>query len=166
MSVLDNSSIYAYYGLGREHDRLSIDPRGVLEFERTTEIVLRRLPAAPAVVADIGGGPGRYTLWLADNGYEVEHRDLMPLHIQQLNASRGAHQAIRARVADARALDLADESVDAVLLLGPVYHLPQVRADPCAARGMARGQAGRSRLRRGHLPVGAAARRRTALADV
>jgi SAM-dependent methyltransferase len=123
MSVLDNSSVYAHYSLGRERDRLSIDPRGVLEFERTTEIVLRRLPAAPAVVADIGGGPGRYTLWLADNGYVVEHRDLMPLHIEQLNASRGAHQAIRARVADARALDLADESVDAVLLLGPVYHL-------------------------------------------
>jgi hypothetical protein len=31
----------------------------------------------PAVVADIGGGPGRYALWLASLGYQVEHRDLM-----------------------------------------------------------------------------------------
>jgi hypothetical protein len=38
-----------------ERERLS-DGRGELEFTRTTEIVLRRLPAAPAVVADIGGG--------------------------------------------------------------------------------------------------------------
>jgi len=30
--------------------------------------VLRRLPPAPAVVADIGGGPGRYALWLASLG--------------------------------------------------------------------------------------------------
>jgi hypothetical protein len=61
---------------GMERERLS-DGRGDLEFTRTTEIVLRRLPAAPAVVADIGGGPGRYAQWLASLGYQVEHRDLM-----------------------------------------------------------------------------------------
>ena len=57
----------AYYERGMERERLS-DGRGDLEFTRTTEIVLRRLPAAPAVVADIGGGPGRYALWLASLG--------------------------------------------------------------------------------------------------
>jgi hypothetical protein len=31
------------------------------------------------MVADIGGGPGRYALWLASLGYQVEHRDLVPL---------------------------------------------------------------------------------------
>jgi hypothetical protein len=46
----------AYYERGMERERLS-DGRGDLEFTRTTEIVLRRLPP-PAVVADIGGGPG------------------------------------------------------------------------------------------------------------
>jgi hypothetical protein len=38
-----------------------------LEFERTQEIVLRHLPERPATVADIGGGPGRYSLWLAES---------------------------------------------------------------------------------------------------
>ncbi len=73
----DDAALRAYYERGMERERLS-DGRGDLEFTRTTEIVLRRLPAAPAVVADIGGGPGRYTLWLASLGYQVEHRDLMP----------------------------------------------------------------------------------------
>jgi 2-polyprenyl-3-methyl-5-hydroxy-6-metoxy-1,4-benzoquinol methylase len=72
-----DDALRAYYERGMERERLS-DGRGDLEFTRTTEIVLRRLPAAPAVVADIGGGPGRYALWLASLGYQVEHRDLIP----------------------------------------------------------------------------------------
>src|SRR2546429_5170704 len=107
-----------------EGERLS-DGRGELEFTRPTEIVLRRLPATPAVVADIGGGPGRYALWLASLGYQIEHRDLMPLHVEQLTADADAAgvTGIRTAVGDARDLDLPDASVDAVLLLGPLYHL-------------------------------------------
>jgi SAM-dependent methyltransferase len=117
------SDVHAYYSLGRERDRLSIDARGVLEFERSCEIIRRRLPAAPAVVAGFLRGPGRYALWLAGHGYAVEHRDLMPLHVEQLAAAQGGSPEIRTQVADARNLDLADESVDAALLLGPIYHL-------------------------------------------
>jgi SAM-dependent methyltransferase len=111
-----------YYERGQERERLT-DGRGDLEFTRTTEIVQRRLPEAPAVVADIGGGPGRYSLWLASRGYRVEHRDLMPLHVEQLTADMAGVPGIRTAVGDARELDLADASVDAVLLLGPLYHL-------------------------------------------
>ena len=118
----DDTALRAYYERGMERDRLR-DGRGELEFTRTTEIVLRRLPAAPAVVADIGGGPGRYALWLASLGYQVEHRDLMPLHVEQLTADAAGMAGIRTAVGDARDLDLPDASVDAVLLLGPLYHL-------------------------------------------
>jgi SAM-dependent methyltransferase len=117
----DLSEMQAHYALGREAGRLA-DGLGLVEFERTKEIVLRRLPPAPAVVADIGGGPGRYALWLAELGYRVEHRDLAPGHVEHLAAIPA--KAIRTRVADARRLDLGDHSVDAVLLLGPLYHLP------------------------------------------
>src|ERR1700727_2520265 len=79
------TELRAYYSRGEEHDRLAAGD-GQLEFLRTTEIILRRLPPAPALVADIGGGPGRYALWLAGLGYQVEHRDLMPLHVEQLTA--------------------------------------------------------------------------------
>lgn len=125
------SLLDAYYGRGEERQRLEAGPRGALEFERTIEILRRHLPAAPALVADIGGGPGRYALWLAGLGYQVEHRDLMPLHVSQLSESVG-DQTVRSKVADARDLDLPDASVDAVLLLGPLYHLPR-HADRVAA---------------------------------
>jgi SAM-dependent methyltransferase len=112
----------AYYEQGKERDRLA-GPKGALELVRTKEILQRRLPTPPAAVADIGGGPGRYALWLAELGHAVQHRDLMARHVEELRAF--AHPSIRTRVGDARHLDLPDSSVDAVLLLGPLYHLPE-----------------------------------------
>jgi SAM-dependent methyltransferase len=128
----DDAALHAYYERGLERERLS-DGRGDLEFTRTTEIVLRRLPAAPAMVADIGGGPGRYALWLASLGYQVEHRDLVPLHVEQLTADAAGVPGIHTAAGDAQDLDLPDASVDAVLLLGPPYHLTD-RAERVRAR--------------------------------
>jgi hypothetical protein len=105
MEDADLAELSAHYSRGEERDRLSAG-RGLLEFIRTTSIVLRFLPAAPALVADIGGGPGRYALWLAGLGYRVEHRDLMPLHVRQLAADAdgvaGLHTAAGARAAGRR----------------------------------------------------------------
>lgn len=116
------SELHAHYSLGLEQSRLD-DPFGVVEYTRTIEIISRVLPPPPAVVADIGGGPGRYTTWLADAGYQVIHRDLVPLHVDQVTASSGGQ--VNTAVGDARDLDLTDASVDAILLLGPLYHLDQ-----------------------------------------
>jgi SAM-dependent methyltransferase len=118
----DDTALHDYYEQGAERDRLS-RPAGVLELERTKEILLRHLPAPPAVVADVGGGPGRYSLWLAERGHRVEHRDMVPLHVQQFQEDAAGLPGVTSREADARSLDLADDSMDAVLLLGPIYHL-------------------------------------------
>lgn len=125
---LHSAAMHEYYELGKEADRLARSGAGRLEFDRTREIVLRHLPPAPATIADIGGGPGCYSLWLAELGYRVEHRDLMPLHVEQLRAAVRPGWAIASALGDARRLDLAESSVDAVLLLGPLYHLTR-RAD-------------------------------------
>lgn len=121
-------AMHEYYQRGEEAGRLTRSGKGRLEFERTQEIVLRALPGPPATVADIGGGPGRYALWLAGLGYRVVHRDLVPLHVDQLRDLAGNGSPIDSAVGDALSLDLADSSVDAVLLLGPLYHLER-RAD-------------------------------------
>src|SRR6185436_3267742 len=114
-----------YYNRGLERDRLDAGA-GALELARTQALLERYLPPAPATIADVGGGPGRYAIWLTERGYRVHLVDPVPLHVEQ------AREAARvlpggalagAEVGDARALNLADSSADAVLLLGPLYHL-------------------------------------------
>jgi 2-polyprenyl-3-methyl-5-hydroxy-6-metoxy-1,4-benzoquinol methylase len=63
------AAMFEYYERGGERDRLD-EPAGQLESARTRQIIARHLPP-PATVADIGGGPGRYCLWLAALGYRV-----------------------------------------------------------------------------------------------
>ena len=125
MNPGDNDEIAAYYGLGLERDRLDTGT-GALELARTQAMLERFLPSAPAVIADVGGGPGRYAVWLAERGYEVHLVDAVPLHVEQARAharDRPGAMLASAETGDARALHLQDTSVDAVLLLGPLYHL-------------------------------------------
>src|SRR6188768_935505 len=133
----DADQIAAHYNLGVERDRLAGGP-GALELARTQLLLERYLPAPPAVIADVGGGPGRYALWLAERGYRVHLVDAMPLHVEQARAADRPHAALAsAEVGDARALRLADACADAVLLMGPLYHL-QERADRVQALAEAR----------------------------
>lgn len=115
-----DEDITAYYDRGEEHGRLR--SWGRLEFVRTQELLARFLPPAPAAVLDIGGGPGAYAAWLAGLGYRMHLLDPVALHVEQAR-----ELAVTASVGDARALPFADASADAVLLLGPLYHL--VEAD-------------------------------------
>ncbi len=126
-----------HYQAGGEQGRLDDGALGTVEFLRTTELIEPFLPPAASVIADIGGGPGRYALWLAEAGHRVEHRDLMPLHVDQLRVAVPVGSDVRSAVGDARRLDLADASVDAVLLLGPLYHL-EARQDRVQALAEAR----------------------------
>jgi SAM-dependent methyltransferase len=107
-----------------ERDRLKEGP-GVLEFLRTQELLARHLPSPPARVLDVGGAAGVHALALAERGYEVDLVDPVALHVRQARAaSASAAAPLRsAEIGDARELSAADGSIDAVLMLGPLYHL-------------------------------------------
>ena len=127
-----------HYAMGRERDRLA-QGHGRLEALRTAELLERWLPVAPATVLDVGGAAGRYALPLAAQGYAVHLVDPVPLHVEQAAlASAAADRPLAAVLqGDARALPYDDASADAVLLLGPLYHLVE-RADRLAALREAR----------------------------
>lgn len=103
-----------------EADRLSITAFGRLELERTKELLSPELPPLPAHVLDVGGGPGVYAAWLASLGYAVTLIDPVARHREQA----AEHATFTVESGDARALRAADASADAVLMLGPLYHLP------------------------------------------
>ncbi len=120
---MNDAEMQAYYARDLEWERLGAGV-GRVEYLRTLEVIGRTLPAPPGAVLDVGGGPGRYTDWLVDSGYTVVHRDPVAHHVEQVRHRHG--DAVDAAVGDARDLDLADESIDAVLLLGPLYHLMEL----------------------------------------
>lgn len=117
--------IAAFYNEGSEAGRL-LQGLGRLEFARMQEILPSYLPPAPAPIAEIGGGPGTYASWLARAGYAVHLIDPVPLHITQAeeaSARQPDHPMLSCQLGDARSVPLADASVEAVLLHGPLYHL-------------------------------------------
>jgi ubiquinone/menaquinone biosynthesis C-methylase UbiE len=117
--VTFDPEIAAYYGRGEEAARLQTVHR--LELVRTQALLERYLPPPPARVLDVGGGPGAYAVWLIERGYDVELVDPVELHVEQAQTAGVS----TARLGDARELPFGDESADAVLLLGPLYHLPE-----------------------------------------
>ena len=121
-----SDEILSFYRQTQESKRLTNDIRGQIEFARTQEIITRYLPEPPAVVLDIGGGSGPYACWLAKAGYEVHLIDPVDLHIEQAKAASNQqpeHPIASISLGDARTLRFSSASADAVLLLGPLYHL-------------------------------------------
>jgi ubiquinone/menaquinone biosynthesis C-methylase UbiE len=120
-------AIEGHYGTGYERSRLFPGGRPSLEFVRSMELLERLLPALPARVLDVGGGPGTYAAPLARRGYRVHVVDPVPLHVEQARQAAGADPAagFTAALSDARELTKPDESQDAVLLFGPLYHLTE-----------------------------------------
>lgn len=134
------AEVLTHYSGAMEQTRL-LQGSGQLELARTQELLTRYLKAPPAVIYDVGGGPGTYALWLARAGYEVHLIDAVPHHVAQARQASGKQSAqplASASVGDARHLRFDDHSADAVLLMGPLYHLidrdDRIRALQEAAR--------------------------------
>jgi SAM-dependent methyltransferase len=110
--------IMEYYQRGGELTRLDAG-QGRLEFLRTWDVLSRVLPKPPARILDVGGATGVYAGPLAAAGYDVCVIDPLPEHVE----TAGHLPGVTAIVGDARRLPAEDATADAVLLLGPLYHL-------------------------------------------
>lgn len=119
MALIDADIVAFYTQRFDENDRLRGRAHGVLERVRTQELIARYLPPPPATVLDVGGATGVHAEWLAAHGYRVHVVDPIEGHVAQAQACDG----VTGEVGDARHLRQANETQDAVLLLGPLYHL-------------------------------------------
>jgi SAM-dependent methyltransferase len=138
-----SKAVRSYYAdLGeREWSRL-VTPLGAIEFAVNTRAIERHLPACSRVL-DIGGGPARYALWLAERGHRVTLADLSPdlLAIARRKIAQSPQGNHVEAIVQADARDLgrwADGSFDAALSLGPFYHLPDQEDREQAAAELAR----------------------------
>lgn len=121
-------AIQDYYNRAPEESRLEFGAFR-LEQVRTHELILRHIPSPPARVLDVGGAAGAYAFWLAEKGYDVRLIDAVPrlVEVARVLNERAVHPLTACVVGDARAIPEAADSVDIVLLLGPLYHLVDVR---------------------------------------
>jgi SAM-dependent methyltransferase len=135
MKTID-TAVLAGYNAGIERDRLRTGI-GLIEFERTKEILLEKLPKPPAVIYDVGGAYGEYAWYLASKGYEVHLFDLSETNIAmsaELAAEYPGVKLASATVCDARSVPRPDESADAVLFMGPLYSITEYEERICAIR--------------------------------
>lgn len=75
-------------------------------------------------ILEIGAGTGRYSIALADMGYDITSVELVPHNIEILKSKIKTEHKIK--VFEGNACDLSfieDNTYDIVLLLGPMYHL-------------------------------------------
>jgi S-adenosylmethionine-dependent methyltransferase len=96
------------------------------EFGVTLKALTQHLPAPPATVLDIGGGPGRYAIALSQRGYTVTLLDLAQSNLALAREKAAEAGLTFAEVVQGNALalpDLVSAPFDVVLLLGPLYHL-------------------------------------------
>ncbi|THV24308.1 class I SAM-dependent methyltransferase [Glycomyces paridis] len=113
--------IEAYYERGDERERLTRNARGRLEFARMQDLLRRVLPGEGLKILDVGGATGIHSAWMAADGHDVTLVDPVPGQV----AVAATLPGVEALVGDARDLPFEDDAFDAVLLMGPLYHLTE-----------------------------------------
>jgi ubiquinone/menaquinone biosynthesis C-methylase UbiE len=120
-----------YYDDNAEREWLRLETDRV-EYAITLRALQEHLAEPRRRVLDIGGGPGRYAIELARQGYDLTLADISSaeLEIARARAADAGVALTDVVLCDARDLSrFADKSFDAVLMLGtmthamPLYHL-------------------------------------------
>jgi SAM-dependent methyltransferase len=123
-----NPDIVKYYSDDWDEDGRIRSGLAEIELVRTQEIIRRYLAAGNLRILDVGGGSGVHAEWLLQDGHQVHLVEPVPRHVDEASRRLGDSPRFSCEIGDARSLTRSDESVDAVLLLGPLYHLTD-RAD-------------------------------------
>lgn len=121
-----NNPVVTTYEAYEEEKRLTTDNARRTEFLTTVHCLDMLLPKKSKVL-DCAAGTGIYAFYLAEQGHAVCALDITPRHVDIMNdiLSYKAY-AMETGVNDARNLSrFVDESFDAVLCMGPLYHLTE-----------------------------------------
>lgn len=116
----------------REWNRLIKSPYHRLEFETSLYFLKKYLPKK-GLILDAGGGPGRYTIELAKNGYVVILLDLTPENLtfakKQIKIAKLENKVkayVEGPISDLS--EFKDNTFDAVVCLGsPLSHIKNKR---------------------------------------
>ncbi len=113
-----------YYNKHKEENRLGTR-HGTVEFTVAMKYIHDYLPKGESKkgfrIADIGAGTGRYSVALAEEGYDVTAVELVKHNIEVMEKK---HARVKIWPGDARSMPfLPDETFDVTIFFGPLYHL-------------------------------------------
>ena len=114
--------IEKYYNKHEEDHRLTTR-HGKVEYLVSMKYIHEFLPENKTdfKIADIGAGTGRYSVALADEGWDVTAVELVKHNLEVLESK---HAKVKCWPGDARNLSfLADSTFDLTIFFGPLYHL-------------------------------------------
>ncbi len=120
--VTTENSVIGFYNNYDEEGRLMRKSR-MPEFLTTMKYIEKYLTPGAKII-EIGAGTGRYSLTLAEMGYDVTAVELVPHNIEIMKKKVKANHNIK--IFEGNACDMSvfeSDSYDIVLLLGPMYHL-------------------------------------------
>ena len=115
-------SVIDFYNNYDEEGRLMRKSR-MPEFLTTMKYIEKYLTPGAKII-EIGAGTGRYSLALAEMGYDVTAVELVPCNIEVMKKKVKPNHNIR--IFEGNACDMSafeSDAYDIVLLLGPMYHL-------------------------------------------
>ncbi|MFC7137614.1 class I SAM-dependent methyltransferase [Halobaculum litoreum] len=128
---MENFTPEAYYDDygAREWDRLERGFYSRLEYEETRHFLDRKLPESGHLLG-VGGGAGRYSVELAQQGYDVTLVDQSSGQVELAAEKAGEHgvtDSMTVQTGDVRELGFAADTFDATLCLGgPLSHVLDV----------------------------------------
>lgn len=113
-----------YYNKFNEEKRLN-SRHGQVEFITSMKYIHIYLPkekeASEIKILDIGAGTGRYSVALAEEGYDVTAVELVKYNLGILKKKNSSVKAMQGNAL--KLSKLQDETFDVTLLFGPMYHL-------------------------------------------
>ena len=116
-----------YYNKFNEEKRLD-SRHGQVEFVTSMKYIHKYLEELERVkeksqiaILDVGAATGRYSVPLAEEGYDVTAVELVKHNLARLKAKGSSVKAYQGNAMKLKRFE--DESFDAVLVFGPMYHL-------------------------------------------
>ncbi len=118
---MNENNIIEYYNKFNEDKRLT-RRHGIVEYVTAMKYIHKCLKKIdnPKII-DIGAGTGRYSIDLANEGYDVTAVELVKHNLMTLRSKSNKVKSFLGNATNLKRFD--DNSFDIVLLFGPMYHL-------------------------------------------